>query len=73
MAVSFCNLYGYNPTDALTGVATALWGLLSLILLIQSIKTGKHYFLIVPIAGLSMPPPKNIYFTTKNKINYYQK
>jgi len=46
------NIYGYDPSHALDAIATVVWALLSITLLIQTLVTKKFFFLIVPIAGL---------------------
>lgn len=48
------NIYRYDPSIPLNVIGVVAWGLLSTILLIQTLKTKKHFFLVVPIAGYGM-------------------
>eukprot|EP00026_Physarum_polycephalum_P013620 Phypoly_transcript_14038.p1 GENE.Phypoly_transcript_14038~~Phypoly_transcript_14038.p1 ORF type:complete len:281 (+),score=33.60 Phypoly_transcript_14038:152-994(+) len=46
------NIFGYEPNKPLAIAAASLWGVLSTVMLIQTIRGRNTYFLIVAISGL---------------------
>jgi hypothetical protein len=58
------NIFGYDPNVPLAIAAATVWGVLSTIMLFQTIRGRNGYFLIVPISGLGMQ-------TAVHRTSYY--